>query len=316
MSSGTLRAIGASVIAVALDVGAVRAAEVDEDPRSACPVPAPRTQLGVTRARIDIAVRIERDLALGMTPESDRDSVAGNSWRWPRRLPATWSMTTRTRRPYHREFRVTLSAAEPPGQRAGDRADREVPAPGRRPRCASRWRAGPSSLDRQRGGGRRIPMRDRSTACWPVTGIDGGIDGGRDADPGGEPARDVRRRRSARDRPPAADRTRGTSAGRRRRPAVTSRSPATSHTIAVMLSLPPAARAAATSSFTDSATVCGSDIRSASAGSPTRPCSPSLQSSTRSPRRSSMIDSDGSTSSPTPSACRIAPPALAASSSL
>ena len=52
---------------MAVDVGAVRAAEVDEDPV----VRVARAKLGMTRARVDIAMRIERDLAIGMASEPD-----------------------------------------------------------------------------------------------------------------------------------------------------------------------------------------------------------------------------------------------------
>src|SRR4029077_20263597 len=50
--------------AVAIDVGAVGAPEVDQDPAG---VDLP--QLGMTGAGIDVALRIERDLALGVAAE-------------------------------------------------------------------------------------------------------------------------------------------------------------------------------------------------------------------------------------------------------
>ena len=154
--------------------------------------------------------------------------------------------------------------------------------------------------------GTRIPIDERSTACWPVTGIDGGIAWL------GRPIRAASRRATyevdVNAGSPSFCGSNSRNVGRSSSSlGGARRSPPTSHTTAVMLSR---AAGGARRRHEEHAplcgTVCGADISSASAGSPTRPCRPSLHRSTRSPRRSSMIDSDGSTSSPTPSACRIA----------
>src|SRR5688572_26895659 len=129
---------------------------------------------------------------------------AGNSWRWPRRLPATWSITTRTATSYHpvpndrrapRGYTepVASATAEPPRERAREQARYEIHPEhaGLREPLARRA----LDLDGQRGcrhanpdpraqhrvlAGDRDRRRDRRR---------------RDADPRGESARDVRRRR-------------------------------------------------------------------------------------------------------------------------
>ena len=211
----------------------------------------------------------------------------------------------------HAADRTYSPAAEPPRDRAREHADREVPPPAEpRPAEPAPGRARRASTG-SAVAGTRIPIDERSTACWPVTGIDGGIDVRRDADPRREPARDVRGRGQRRIalllRIELAERRQVVVVERRRSAA----SPRTSHTIAVMLSVPPAARAAATSSAHRLGRRCAA--RTAAARSPDRRRARAGRRCTaaRDRRaRSSMIDSDGSTSSPTPSACRIAPPAL------
>jgi len=56
METGTFCTTGVSVTAVPLDVGTVRAAEVDQHPAAST-----LRQLGMTGAGIDVALRVERD---------------------------------------------------------------------------------------------------------------------------------------------------------------------------------------------------------------------------------------------------------------
>src|SRR4029078_10504283 len=127
----------------------------------------------------------------GWRPNRTREPGA-NSWRWPRRLPATWSMTTRT-------DPMVSPAAEPPRDDACDDRDRRV-GPPREPRDAqpAARRTVDVLLGRQRG--RRQPDPDVRAQHRVLAGDrNRGWNGrGRDADPRGQPACDVGGRRQGR----------------------------------------------------------------------------------------------------------------------
>src|ERR1041384_6321586 len=113
-----------------------------------------------------------------------RRTPAENSWRWPRRLPATWSTTTRT------GAMVSL-AAEPPRDRARDDRDHGVRPPGQAGRPQAAARRALDLLHRQ--GGLRESNPDLRAQDGVLAGHRdrGGDRRGRQTDPRREPAGDV-----------------------------------------------------------------------------------------------------------------------------
>src|SRR5262249_22940735 len=138
--------------------------DVDQDPaRRNGP------QLGMPRACIDVAVRVERHLAIRVAAEPDarvgRELLA---------LTAPGSRDVVDHHSHHAPLSYipprihAIAHAIPPMASHSHTAIAPV---------CSRRRAGPSSSAMGRAvAGTRIPIDDLSIACWPVTGIEGGND--------------------------------------------------------------------------------------------------------------------------------------------